>query len=347
MITPLSVLIRCDGSSELGLGHVVRCLAIADELRDRHGCIVAFAMRAGELGMQRVRGAGYAVVGAPAAAGSMYADWLRESVAAVEAGALVLDVRDELSRADVAAVRDMTDVTVATIDDGSDRRLAADVSFLPPVPQALRLTWDGARGDARIGWEWIALRREFAEARHADTTALPARVLVTMGGSDPLGLTPRVIEALDLLGGEFETVVALGPGFEHQAELEQALQRTHREFSVVRDGDLVALMRHSTLAIAAFGVTAYELAALGVPAIHLSLTEDHAESASALVNAGIAVSLGIGTAVSATEIAIATNALLVDDTVRNDMSRRSTCLVDGRGAARIADDVAIRLRAHG
>ncbi|MCH8997186.1 MAG: hypothetical protein IID48_02815, partial [Proteobacteria bacterium] len=40
----LSVLIRCDGGPELGLGHLVRCLALADALRDRHGAAVRFSV---------------------------------------------------------------------------------------------------------------------------------------------------------------------------------------------------------------------------------------------------------------------------------------------------------------
>jgi spore coat polysaccharide biosynthesis protein SpsF len=39
--------------------------------------------------------------------------------------------------------------------------------------------------------------------------------------------------------------------------------------------------------LAAFGVTAYELAAFGVPAIYLSLTQDHALSASAFEQDGM------------------------------------------------------------
>ena len=39
------VIVRCDGSPAIGMGHVSRCLALAGELRDVHGCAVTFAMR--------------------------------------------------------------------------------------------------------------------------------------------------------------------------------------------------------------------------------------------------------------------------------------------------------------
>ncbi len=45
-------LMHCDGIPLIGFGHVVRCLTLADELRDSHGCEVMFAM------LQGLRGGG-------------------------------------------------------------------------------------------------------------------------------------------------------------------------------------------------------------------------------------------------------------------------------------------------
>ena len=52
-------------------------------------------------------------------------------------------------------------------------------------------------------------------------------------------------------------------------------------------------MHECDLAVISFGVTAYELASLKVPAIYLCLTPDHSKSATAFVDAGFGVNLGV------------------------------------------------------
>ena len=66
------------------------------------------------------------------------------------------------------------------------------------------------------------------------------------------------------------------------------------------------------VAVAAFGVSAYELAAYGVPALYLSLTKDHALSASAFEQAGMGLSLGTIDDVTDEAIEGATRQLMSD-----------------------------------
>lgn len=82
------------------------------------------------------------------------------------------------------------------------------------------------------------------------------------------------------------------------------------------------------------------MSALGIPAVLLSLTEDHARSASALAGAGAAVSLNVHGRVSPGDLAAAAGALLRDPERRGAMSRAASSLIDGRGAERTAEVLA-------
>jgi spore coat polysaccharide biosynthesis protein SpsF len=144
-------------------------------------------MRGDALGPAFVRARGFTVhESREAGTGWRYADWLGDLAARVSAQVLFVDVRDELSAQDLAVVR-AQGVRIAVLDDGADRRLAADWAFYPPVPSARGLDWTGFSGRVCLGWEWIPLRREFAQRPDASAPASGPRVLVCGGGSDPAG----------------------------------------------------------------------------------------------------------------------------------------------------------------
>jgi spore coat polysaccharide biosynthesis protein SpsF len=93
-------------------------------------------------------------------------------------------------------------------------------------------------------------------------------------------------------------------------------------------------------------VTAYELAAFGVPALYLCLTEDHALSASAFEYAGMGVSLGLADGVSDERLAKSVWALLGNAARQREMRAAGLMTIDGQGASRVACDIAKALVAH-
>jgi spore coat polysaccharide biosynthesis protein SpsF len=298
-------------------------------------------MRAGPLGISMVREAGFSVLETAEDADFDYCAWLTDAVETTAAEILVLDVRDELTLHDVRTIRERTRVRVAVIDDVSDRRLAAGDVFYPPVPQAHALEWRDFAGRVHTGWEWVLLRPEFAAEPRRAPHELPV-VLVTMGGSDPAGLTVRAMRILALVPGPIDCVVLLGPGFGDDAELSRVLQTCPHESLIVRDGDVRAHMLAADLAVLSFGVTAYEAAACALPAVHLCLTDDHALSSSAFAQAGIAVSLGRAEDVEEARLVEVVEGMLADNAGRGAMGARARSLVDGEGLARIARVIAAR-----
>jgi spore coat polysaccharide biosynthesis protein SpsF len=264
--------------------------------------------------------------------------WLQECILKSGAQILVVDVRDDLSKAALEGLAENGTI-IAVLDDLSDRRWAADLAFYPPVPQVRRVDWSGFRGRLCVGWEWIVLRSQFAESFPSRENSKRS-LLIAMGGSDPAGLTLKAVRAVDRLpgDGDFESVIIVGAGFCHRQALRDLLGQTRRRFKVREDvSEMSAAMAQADLAVCSFGMTSYELAATGVPAVCVCLTEDHAESASALVAAGMAISTGVDDQETETRLAAAVEGLLVDKNARARMSDRARELVDGRGASRIAE----------
>lgn len=319
-------LIRCDASADIGFGHVFRGLALARELTER-GLDVSFAVADAPEGAALIARAGYRVLG------------IRTGLDALPvADALILDVRDASPRAWVDMQR-ARGAVVATIDDPTDRRLSADLAFYPPIPQVDELDWRGFSGTRLVGGEWVVLRRQFAEppmrTRHD-----PPRVLVTMGGSDPAGMTITAVNAIAAMSEPFDLSVVIGPGYRDRHLIEPRLAQLRRRVTVVEQpADMRAVMVEADLAVASFGVTAYELAATATPAVYLCLTSDHARSATLLASRQAAIVLGVHTGAEAPSIGDAVARLLANGERRDAMGRAGRALIDGRGAARVADRI--------
>jgi spore coat polysaccharide biosynthesis predicted glycosyltransferase SpsG len=330
------VLFRCDASASIGLGHLVRCLALADEFHQNHGAAVSFAMRASPLASEMVKRRSYPTLQHPHRGGFDYAAWLNDCMRQSQAQVLIVDVRDDLSKAALDTLAGRGTV-IAVLEDLSERRWAANLAFYPPVPQVQMADWSGFCGRLCVGWEWVILRSQFAGSlapRHSSKGSL----LIAMGGSDPAGLTLKAVRAVDRLDGDFEPVIILGSGFCHWQSLQPLLGKARRQFTVREDvSEMSAAMADADLAICSFGMTAYELAAMGVPTVYACLTEDHEESASALVAAGMGISVGVDDQHTETRLIAAVERLLVDENARTQMSVRARELVDGRGASRIAE----------
>ena len=353
-----NILFRCDGSVGVGMGHVVRCLTLADELQENHRCNIHFAMRKSELGINKVKES-YPVLESNKKAFD-YANWLKDCVKKTNAHILILDVRDGLTRQDLKQIKKKTGIKVVDIDDPEDKRLEADMAFYPPVPQVKRIDWTGFTGELFVGWEWVILRKEFSSTATKSqklksqkfktqnskpktqnpklkTQNPKPRILVTMGGTDPQGMTLKAVNALKMLNENFEAVVVLGAGFQHKKQLNNLLFDCKHRFDVRENvKNMAELMAQSDLAVASFGVTAYELAAMGVPAIYLCLTEDHAESASAFVEEGMAICLGVFTHVSTEMIAEGVSNILNNKILLSELTNNARKYIDGQGAARIS-----------
>lgn len=343
-----TALIRCDASPAIGYGHLMRCMALAEQMQTSGQWKVVFAMTEDLTAIDSARARGFTVERLRSRSQAhTESDWLALLVERHQADVLVLDVRNDLSCGEIHRIR-TNGVQVVCIDDTSERRLAADLVFYPPIPQVKTLDWSGFKGHWHSGWEWIMMPAQFADerAKHHSKNKDKPQLLVTMGGSDPAGMTLQAIDALDALEGQFDTVIVVGSAFMHADALKQRLSNARRDYHlIVNPPSMAAVMADADLALASFGATAYELACLGIPAIHLSLSEDHAQSASALANAGAAVSLGLHHEVALTSIRETVQQLLADTERREQMRETARSLVDGCGTERIINTLKLSLEA--
>ncbi|HEV2673299.1 MAG TPA: UDP-2,4-diacetamido-2,4,6-trideoxy-beta-L-altropyranose hydrolase [Aliidongia sp.] len=338
-MTPL-ILFRADADPTMGTGHVMRCLALAEALRDRD-VAVAFACAlitpsiARRLAAQRIDV--HAVDPAAddqAAATIAIAHSLGANAAVVDGYHLGTGWRLALRSLGIPilAFQDMDDGmalhadlvlnAAAAADDPRWRRASPNATFL-------------------FGPRHVLLRGELRRAMAALPTPMADRssILVTFGGADPAGLTLPVTTALSgVLGPKVPLDVVIGGSVPDGAGLAERVAALGEQVAVHLDPMAMApLMSRAGLAVSAAGGTVGELAALGVPALIAIVAENQVAGAATSVAHGWCEAFDAREPGAVEALALRAGMLWADVGRRQAMARRTTGLIDAEGADRVVD----------
>ncbi|MBN2525061.1 MAG: NTP transferase domain-containing protein [Deltaproteobacteria bacterium] len=283
----LRVAFICESGGVVGYGHLSRILALAEVLRDAFSCANRIYVMGDQDSVNRVHIRGLWAMGID----DHYWDkgWLDEAP-----DVAVIDVLNRLTPQTLMGFEQMGIQTVL-IDDGSDRRLVADMVCYAAVPQVDDMNWERFSGQMLRGFEYAIVDPVYI-APPKRTPQDMLRLLVSMGGSDPADFTQLSLRALSLLQSpvSLHVTVVIGPGCKRRREIETAANALSATVSlVIAPENLRDLMEASDMAMVSFGVTAYEAAAMELPAVYLCLSDDHAKSASPFVDAGVATVGGV------------------------------------------------------
>jgi UDP-2,4-diacetamido-2,4,6-trideoxy-beta-L-altropyranose hydrolase len=327
----MKVLFRADASVVAGVGHVMRCLALAQALID-DGQQAAIATS--ELGPAlRRRFAAESVDVHPLRADVAADEELEELRGIIERGPFERVVVDGYQFDDAyhRALGELAHIT--RLDDLGAANVRANVLVNQNVHASL-VDYPGRALETELllGPRFAALRREFGRPDAREHPDRARRLLVSMGGSDAAGLTDRTIEALR--GSGYEVHVVIGP-LHPAMRREAALAKASGFTPIVDADDMSDQLQWADMVIGAAGTSALEFAAMGAPAILLSAADNQRPVATAHARAGAAIAIGRPAADLEDSLRAAVDDLAGDRQRRETMGEAGRRLVDGAGAGRV------------
>lgn len=328
---------RADASLDLGTGHVMRCLTLADALAKTGArCRFVSGCQKGNLN-GLIRDKGYVVCETPDLPGNDWAADAEFTLSAVrDSDWLVvdhygLDYRWERHlRAGVGKLM--------VIDDLADRGHACDLLLDPTLARAIS-DYDGLTSPScrfLLGPGYSLLRPRFGELRERSLARREypgiEEILVAMGGVDQPNVTGRILSQLDgqLDPGTSVTVVLGGGSMHVEAVRSLAACAASRIRLLVGVDDMAQLMADADLAIGAGGGSAWERCCLGLPSIVVPIADNQTLVATALQSAGAAIVVApsdLGTSRVAREVA----RLSADVSALQTMSVAAAAITDGTG----------------
>ena len=311
-----SILFRCDASETIGMGHLIRCKALADYLKLNYNFKIYFATKKKYFAKSFLDG-DYNIIEISSKKND-YSDFLVSSLRSTNSVALILDSRDELKRSALKKIKNQTNVKIITIDDPQDKRLEADLAFYPPVPQLKTMNWDGFNGKLFYGWEYVILREQFFK-KYKYPKNKKKQLLLSMGGTDKNDMTSKVVKILKSLKNDFDLKIIVGKKYSHSKNLNECLKSLKSSYKIFNNPENIAeVMSSSDFAIISFGQTAYEIRALNIPSIHICISEDHYMSSKLFSENGLAHSLTISEAFKQNKLISLINSVVFQDRSENN-----------------------------
>lgn len=184
--------------------------------------------------------------------------------------------------------------------------------------------------------KYAILNKSFTTIKPIKIKKNATSILVLQGGSDDHCFTPKIIDSLNCLTDNFKMTVVIGPAFKCWSKLTQILQNNKKCLKLIRNvNNMTKLMVKHDIAITAGGMTLLELCRLGVPSIVICTSKLENETANLLQKKGFGVNLGFDTKLSKTKIISTTKQLLLNYETRKNMNKIGKKLIDGEGADRV------------
>ena len=281
MVDRKVAVLRADASGLIGVGHVMRSLALGEAMRDA-GFDVVLASVDLPTGMrEEARKCGVTVVDlncVPFGPDDALA------ILAINGNVLVVD--GYLFERNFFEILEIKKTNFVVIDDNVETKALAPSVVINQNPHATPEMYAHLSGNPKLllGLQYALLRREVREAAKLSLVPVAKKVFVAMGGSDFLKLTEPIVLALKDL--DIELCVAVGPTNSQRQQIEEVVQAVPRA-RIILQADYITELASSSLAILAAGSSLWEAAALGVPSIGLIVADNQINAAQAFLENGL------------------------------------------------------------
>ncbi|KLU65866.1 UDP-2,4-diacetamido-2,4,6-trideoxy-beta-L-altropyranose hydrolase [Desulfosporosinus acididurans] len=334
----MNIAFRADGDGKKGMGHLMRCSAIASEFI-RQGDSVVFYSEYQSKGLNWLREKGFKAVEL-----KQHSSLLEEA----------FELASYLSRGNTDVVfvdsywlideyypvLKQSGAVVAAIDDSSlTYRYDCDV-IVNDNFDALAKDYSSSNVKLKLlGHKFSILRQEFREISPAPFREHVETILITMGGADVRNFTPVVLKAL----GKLENInlkVICGPLMENIGAIERAADLCQSQVEIIRNPvSMAKLMAQCDIAISAGGGTVKELFAMGVVPLFVLQAANQLPLQQILERYNLSLVLGNYTDVDSSALSEAVNTLLDTPAERKRIRQKILQLVCREGVANIVNSV--------
>lgn len=280
---------RADGNAQIGLGHVMRCLALADMLKGAFSMRFAIVEPTPDV-RTLIENAGLSVIALSTF--TQQADFLAQ----IEPTEIAVLDGYSFEEAFQQSVRDRAKKLVF-IDDLVAGHQVADVTI--NHAGGVSETEYGASPNTQfyLGPHYALLRPEFLNPAGFGEPPVDGPIFVSLGGADPRNTSLTVLEAVRQVDAMLPVHLVLGPFHPNRPTIE-AFKNQLPNLTILQNltaSQMVSQLQQSSLAITACSTISYEVCAINRPLIAIVTADNQARLAQFLSEEKLALSVNFPT----------------------------------------------------
>lgn len=277
-----NIIIRVEGHTEIGLGHIYRCILLAHNLIEHN--IIFILSEQSDVGILKIRESNYPF------------EIIKDNYEIISlinkysCDILINDVLD--TNLEYMELIKSQNIRIVNFEDLGEGAKLADVVINDLYDKKHELQ------NHYWGSDYYCIRDEFLIAKPSKFNKKVKEILIIFGGTDPSNLTSRLFSIVQSLKNKnIHFTFILGIGYKRGAFLKEKVKTDNLNISIVQDVKLMSTyMSKADIAISSQGRTMLELASMKVPTILIAQNKRELHHEFGYLKNGF-INLGLGNAV--------------------------------------------------
>ena len=312
-----------DGGYILGLGHLSRCLSIANYLSKKNiDCIFITSNNSLE---QKIKSE-YHFYKKISSKNKL--EQLMEILKNDLIDILIIDSKSDFFKNKLHILKEYSKIVVI---DNLVLGKEADLLILP----GLKEQFNHFPNNSLCGENFILLNPKLNSLKY---TQKNNSIFLSMGGSDKNNITELLVSSLVKTKFDFNLIIILGQFYKHEKKIRALIRNDSRFQVLVNPPNLYSLMSECKLGIVSFGVTVYESAKAKLPLLVISHSNENDVTAKKLEKYGWYKYLGKFDSIQYDEISKLIISTYTDHELLENMSKCGE-IIDGLGYKRVGENI--------
>ena len=336
----MKILIRLDGNSETGLGHLIRGITIANTIKSLYNNIeIIFFIQDDEISKDLLEYNNYQYF--LKKQNSSEEDFITKIINEINANILIIDKLYPYAPEFIQKIK--RKIPILMLHNLCAGAFYTNIFILPSGHTEQSIIddkrWKNGIVKFYDGIKYVVINESIKKVKQIRIckNLKKLKIVISTGGSDPKGVLITLLNWMrEIRTDNLEIIILVGRAFLHKEKLKKIQQSLVPNFKFVPycSEELI----NANIAISTFGITTYELLYLGIPTISIGHTINNAIGSRNLQKRYEAIiDLGLIDNLTEESFLFSLYDLINNENKRRRLKEISLKLIDGNGARRIAD----------